>query len=131
MGSPVLGCSLALGSPLNTDPLPDYFVKAELRIGWTTVDSLEAAEKLSCQLVESGLAACVQIESLVGSVYRWEGKVRQVPEWRLVVKFVAAKGAEIEALVEAQHPYECPQWIVLRPESVSDRYLAWVTGSHP
>ena len=56
-------------------------MEKELRIGWTTVDSLAAAEKLARDLVGAGLAACVQIESLVGSVYRWEGKIRQDVEF--------------------------------------------------
>ena len=100
----------------------------ELRIGWTTVDSLEAAEKLARAFVEEGLAACVQIESLVGSVYRWEGEIRQDTEWRLAVKFAANKSAQLERYLQDHHPYDCPQWIVVRPEQVSAGYLKWATG---
>ncbi len=100
----------------------------ELRIGWTTVDSLEAAEKLARAFVQEGLAACVQIESLVGSVYRWEGGIRQDAEWRLAVKFAANKSAQLESYLLDHHPYNCPQWIVVCPEQVSAGYLKWATG---
>ena len=103
-------------------------MQAELRIGWTTVESREVAEKLAHELVGAGLAACVQIESLVASVYRWEGEVRQDPEWRLMVKFSADKTDRLTAFIGKQHPYDCPQWIVVRPESVSSKYLKWATG---
>ncbi|MGC6455822.1 MAG: divalent-cation tolerance protein CutA [Coraliomargaritaceae bacterium] len=106
-------------------------MQAELRIGWTTIGSQEAGEKLARDLVGAGLAACVQIESLVGSIYRWEGAVRQDPEWRLTVKFSADKADCLEAWINEKHPYACPQWIVVRPEQVSAGYLNWATGQGP
>lgn len=103
-------------------------MKKELRIGWTTVESRETAERLARELVGAGLASCVQIEALSASVYRWEGAVRLEPEWRLTVKFPAEKAVELGALLEELHPYDCPQWIVVRPEHVSSGYLKWATG---
>ena len=90
-----------------------------LFIGWTTVDSEAAAQQLAHSLVELGLAACAQITAGVTSVYRWEGAVQSDAEWRLMVKFPEPQAEAIAAYLDAQHPYETPQWVVVRAEYVA------------
>lgn len=100
-------------------------MQQEIRIGWTTLGSIASAEALASEIVEAHLAACVQIEALSASVYRWEGKVCQEKEWRLTVKFPLEKAQKLEAFLKKRHPYDCPVWIVVRPESVAPEYLKW------
>jgi periplasmic divalent cation tolerance protein len=88
-------------------------------IGWTTVDSESAAQQLAHGLVESGLAGCVQITASVTSVYRWEGAVQSDAEWRLMLKFPESQTEAIAAYLDAQHPYDTPQWVVVRAEHVA------------
>ena len=99
-----------------------------LLIGWTTVDSEAAAQRLANGFVESELAVCVQIDSGVESVYRWEGKVQSEREWRLMVKFAAVRSAELLKYIEANHPYDVPEWVVVRAEQVGVEYLKWALG---
>jgi periplasmic divalent cation tolerance protein len=99
-----------------------------LLIGWTTVDSEPAAQQLARGLVESGLAACVQIDAGIESVYRWEGAVQTDKEWRLMVKFPESQSEAIAAYLDAQHPYDTPQWVVARAEHVAPAYLKWALG---
>jgi periplasmic divalent cation tolerance protein len=68
-----------------------------LLIGWTTVDSEAVARRLGNGLVATRLAVCVQIDASVESVYRWEGAVQSQREWRLMVKFAAARSTELVA----------------------------------
>lgn len=96
-----------------------------LLIGWTTVDSEAAAQALAKGLVESELAACVQIDAGVQSVYRWEDKVQSEREWRLMVKFAAARSSDVLAYIEANHPYDVPEWVTVRAEDVAPAYLKW------
>lgn len=100
-----------------------------LLIGWTTVDSEATAQRLANGLVTVGLAACVQIDSGVQSVYRWEGAVQSEREWRLMVKFAAARSRELLAYIEANHPYDVPEWVVVRAEQVAPKYLKWALGN--
>jgi periplasmic divalent cation tolerance protein len=100
-----------------------------LLIGWTTVDSEAAAQRLAAGLVDQGLAACVQIDAGVQSVYRWQGQLASEREWRLSVKFVAARSSELLAYIEAQHPYDVPEWVTVRAEAVAPAYLNWALGS--
>jgi len=99
-----------------------------LLIAWTTVDSNAVARRLANDLVTTKLAACVQIEAGVESVYCWEGTVQSTRECRLMVKFAAARSAELLAYIEAQHPYEVPEWVVVRADQVAPGYLKWALG---
>ena len=56
----------------------------------TTVGSEDDALRLARLLVAQRLAACVQVEAIHRSVYRWEGEVAEEPEWRLTAKTVPA-----------------------------------------
>jgi len=100
-----------------------------LMIGWTTVSTKEDAERLAQGLVEQSLAACVQIEGPIRSVYRWEGKVEVSEEFRLLVKFIPARGRALESWLLAHHPYETPEWLVVRAEQVAEKYLSWARAN--
>ena len=96
-----------------------------LLIGWTTVDSETVAESLARGMVEQGLAACVQIEGPVQSVYRWKGAVQSDREWRLMVKFAAGQSERLSAFIKRNHPYDVPEWVVVRADQVAPDYLKW------
>jgi len=100
----------------------------ELRIGLTTCDNEDVAERLALELIDRGLAACVNIDPNVRSIYRWKGEIENHSEIRLMIKFPARNADAIQAFIHANHGYELPEWIVLRPEHVSPKYLAWVTA---
>lgn len=96
-----------------------------LFIAWTTVDSEAVAQRIASELVERGLACCVQIDANVQSVYRWKGAVQSECEWRLLVKFAATRDQQLRVYIEENHPYEVPEWVVVRAEQVAPRYLKW------
>jgi periplasmic divalent cation tolerance protein len=100
-----------------------------LMIGYTTVLTREEAAALAHGLIEKKLAACVQIEGPITSVYPWAGKVEQAEEFRLCVKFMSTAAADVEAYVLTHHSYEIPEWITVRTENVSEKYLSWVKAS--
>ncbi|NBB78014.1 MAG: divalent cation tolerance protein CutA [Verrucomicrobia bacterium] len=103
-------------------------MRDELRIGLTTCDNEDVAERLALELIERNLAACVSIDPNVRSIYRYEGEIEDHSETRLMVKFAATNAEAIESFIKANHAYEVPEWIVLRPEHVSQKYLDWATG---
>lgn len=94
-------------------------------IGWTTVDSEVAAQKLAQGLIEARLAACVQMDPPMTAWFRWEGQVDTATEWRLWVKFPAAKAPDIQAFLQKAHPYDTPQWLAVSAASVSPGYHQW------
>lgn len=98
-------------------------------IGWTTVGAEEVAGQLARNAVEAGVAACVQIDGPIQSFYEWKGKIEVEREWRLVFKFAANRAEALEAWIEANHPYETPQWVACRADRVAPAYARWVLGA--
>lgn len=98
-------------------------------LGWTTVETKNDADRIAVGLVQAGLAACVQIEGPISSVYRWKGQVEKQQEFRLLVKFTEAAAGSVEAWVLSHHPYETPEWVVVRVEHVAEKYLSWARAN--
>ena len=82
---------------------------------------------MAAELVSSGLAACVNIIPSITSIYTWQGKVETEQEVLLVIKTLASHLAELEVNVLALHPYDTPEFIVIDPANVNEKYLAWLT----
>ncbi len=94
----------------------------------TTIGDRGAAERIARRLVEDRLAACVQIEGGIESVYRWKEAVEQAAEWRLTVKTSLGNTAACIASIVAQHAYELPE-VLVSEVAASRPYLDWVLGS--
>jgi periplasmic divalent cation tolerance protein len=93
----------------------------------TTVANRADADKLAQSLIEAKLAACVQIES-IHSVYRWDGKLCQGDELRLLIKSSEQKQAELIAWLEREHPYKLPAIVVL-PAETTEAFSHWIDQS--
>jgi len=105
-------------------PDPDLVV-VELRTTWP---AREAAERCGRELVERRLAACVQVDGPVTSVYRWQGAVETAAEFRFTCKTTPDRSAACAAAITALHPYDVPE--LLRVASVaSPDYARWVRES--
>ena len=92
---------------------------------FTTVGDREAARRLARLAVQQRLAACVQI-SAIDSVYRWQGKVHEEPEFRVLFKTTAAGCDALEALLRAEHPYTLPAIHATALRRVHPPYAQWV-----
>jgi periplasmic divalent cation tolerance protein len=99
------------------------------RIVLTTAASNEEAQKIAHALVERRLAACVNIISLVQSVYRWQGKVESADEWLLVVKTTQAAFERVRDAISELHSYDLPECIALPIDDGSPNYLDWIADS--
>ena len=94
----------------------------------TAMASEAAAEMLAQHLVETRLAACVQVMP-VKSFYVWQGESRREAEYLLLVKTRAALYAQVEAFIIAHHPYETPEILQLPVTAGSSAYLQWLGAS--
>jgi periplasmic divalent cation tolerance protein len=95
----------------------------------TTAGSRDEAANIAASLVESHLAACVQIVSEIESVYRWEGKIAREPEWLLLCKTTAGRYADVERAILEMHSYTTPEVVAIRIEGGSGSYLDWLRRS--
>jgi periplasmic divalent cation tolerance protein len=91
----------------------------------TTVETLADAQALAREIVQRRLAACVQLEPGLQSVYRWEGRICEEPEVRLVIKTLPAAAGALQALLAERHPYAMPQFLACAMQA-SAGYAQWV-----
>lgn len=81
---------------------------------------------LARQLVGERLAACVSALAPMTSIYRWEGAIQEESERQLVIKTSAARLDELQQRLHELHPYQVPEFIVVRPADASRKYAQWV-----
>lgn len=96
------------------------------RIVLTTVGSREIALTIGRTVVDQRLAACVNIVDRIQSIYRWQGAVHDESEVLLIIKTVAGQVDALRERLHELHPYEVPEFVVIAPEALSERYLAWL-----
>jgi periplasmic divalent cation tolerance protein len=80
-------------------------------------------------IVESRLAACVNLLAVMESVYRWDGRVQRDGERQLILKTSKDRVAALWDRVRAIHPYDVPEYIVLPIVDGNDAYLRWIGES--
>jgi len=101
----------------------------EARIVMVTAPEGEKTYAMAAELVSSQAAMCVNIIPSVTSIYTWEGKIETGQESLLIIKTPAHRLSELEAKVLALHPYDTPEFMVLKPSEVNDKYLRWLNGA--
>ena len=87
------------------------------------------AERLATQLVERGLAACVNVLPQIRSVYRWNDAVERADESLLLIKYRSDRFEALRQAVLAAHPYELPEIIAVRLGDAHPPYLDWIVAS--
>ena len=77
----------------------------------------------------AALAACVNVVPAVTSHYVWQGRVHADDELLLVIKTRASLAADVAAHIEAHHPYDVPECVVLPIAGGSAPYLDWISDA--
>jgi periplasmic divalent cation tolerance protein len=98
-------------------------------IAWTTVGNRADADRLAADAVQRNLAACGQIEGPIVSHYRWQGNVERSEEYRLCFKCLPDQLESLELRILETHPYETPEWLVVRAQRVGEKYLSWAEAN--
>ncbi|RUT03193.1 divalent-cation tolerance protein CutA [Dulcicalothrix desertica PCC 7102] len=91
-----------------------------------TTSSQQEAETIAKTLVESKLAACVNIFP-IQSIYTWQDKVHNEPEFQLFIKTDRRLFSTLEAKIRELHSYEVPEIIALPIIAGSQLYLNWIS----
>ncbi|NJD69276.1 MAG: cytochrome C biogenesis protein CcdA [Candidatus Methylomirabilota bacterium] len=94
-----------------------------------TAGSTQEAETIGKTLVESRLAACVNIVTGVSSLFQWQGVIERQKEALLVVKSRSELLPSIIKVVKGVHSYTVPEVIAIPILDGSPDYLAWVDES--
>lgn len=95
-------------------------------IVFTTVPDSSHAEALAEGIVNTKLAACVQILPPMTSIYVWEGKLQKDAENLLLIKTLPEKYDELERFIINNHRYDVPEIIAVDASKISASYLQWI-----
>ena len=96
-------------------------------IAVVTCGSEEEALKIANALVESRLAACVNLVAPIRSIYRWEERIWDEKEWLLIIKTQKDRFEDLEKKVKSLHSYSVPEIVSLPIVEGSSSYLNWIT----
>ena len=91
----------------------------------TTVPIGDLGDRIARALVEERLAACVNILPPMVSVYRWRAAVEREEERQLLVKTTESRVDAVRRRISELHPYEVPEFLVLRVADAGPDYLEW------
>ncbi len=94
----------------------------------TNLPDTASAQSLARALVESRLAACVNLMPGVQSIYHWQGAIEQTSEVTLMIKTTQRHYAQLQQAIVGAHPYEVPEVIALSVADGHLPYLHWVAS---
>lgn len=92
----------------------------------TTKDTEEARE-IGRYLVQSKIAACVNILDNMNAMYIWEGQFQDDNEAVMIAKTTEDKLSELIAAVKSRHSYECPCIVALPIAQGHPDFLKWIS----
>ncbi|MFD0359566.1 divalent-cation tolerance protein CutA [Streptomyces sp. NPDC127110] len=99
---------------------------ADFLIVITTVDTHDAAQKLSRSAVEAGLAASGQVTGPIETTYRHLGEVAEGTEYQVTFRTTEDQRVALEGHLVGDHPYDSPEVIAFRIDSGRAEYLDWI-----
>ncbi len=96
---------------------------------FVTAGNRREARRIAKRLVNSRLAACVNLTAPVESVYWWQRKVESSREVLLIIKTRRGLFPRVEAEIRKLHTYKTPEIICLPIIEGSADYLKWLDDS--
>lgn len=96
---------------------------------YTTWPTLADATQAGQRLVETELAACVNILPGMTSIYRWQGKVESGSEAVMIVKTVSPALPSVERMIRALHPANTPAIATVDISGGGADFLAWISAN--
>ena len=95
----------------------------------TTAGTAFDVAALARELVEQRLAACVNIIPRIESIYRWQGRIETDAEQLLLIKTTEERAEALRAVLMARHPYDVPEFVVIRMDDAAGPWREWLIES--
>lgn len=95
-------------------------------IFWTCRERLEA-QKIIHALLDQHLIACASIFPEIESIYRWEGKIEESKEIKVILKTVDKHFDAIQNYILKHCSYEVPEIVQIGTVQGNPSYLSWIT----
>jgi len=96
-------------------------------IFWTCRDKIEA-KRIIHELLGRKLIACASIFPEIESIYRWEGKIEESREIKVILKTFPKHFDAIQKYIQAHCSYEVPEILQVDVAQGNPAYSAWVAN---
>jgi periplasmic divalent cation tolerance protein len=93
----------------------------------TTKDKAEA-RAIGREVVQSRLAACVNIFNHMTSMYYWKDEFQDDEEAVLIAKTTEDRLPELVQAIQRLHSYECPCIVSLPIQDGNPAFLQWIVA---
>jgi len=87
---------------------------------------LNEAKKIARLAIKDKLAACVNINKNIDSIFIWKNKLFDEKEIELSFKTNEQKVKKLISFLELNHPYECPCVLSFPIEKTNKKFVNWV-----
>ena len=91
----------------------------------TTTNSEFNAKFIANSLIETKLAACVQLIPKVTSTFKWKNSINQEEEFLILIKTINTLKKDVQKIIEKNHTYETPEIISFSFDILNDNYKKW------
>ena len=92
---------------------------------WTCRDKQEA-KKIVHGLLDKRLIACASIFPEIESIYRWEGKVEESREIKVILKTLPKHFEAAQSYIQTHCSYEVPEILQVDVAQGNPDYLSWI-----
>ncbi len=93
---------------------------------YMTMADKQQARDIGRYLVESRLAACVNILDQMNSMYIWQDEFQDDQEAVMIAKTVEDKLPELIEAVKQRHSYDCPCIVTLPIAGGNPGFISWI-----
>jgi len=100
--------------------------KSSFIIALSTFANKKQAQKISKELIEEGLAACVNIIEKVDSIYKWKNKIVSEKEVMVIIKTLKLNQQKLKKFISNKHTYDNPELIFISIDDGLKKYLKWI-----
>jgi periplasmic divalent cation tolerance protein len=95
---------------------------------YATFPDAAVAGRIGGEIVEAGLAACVNVFPEIRSIYRWQGAIQRDGEAAALIKTRRALVPRVVGWLLVAHPYVAPAAVVLSVSGGSPAFLDWIVA---
>ncbi len=95
----------------------------------TTWPDETSAQLAATNWLNNNLVGCVNILPRMRSIYKWDGAIHNESEYQILLKTTANRTEALKQAILEEHPYDCPEILVLPVSGGYEEYLNWITGN--
>ncbi|HIE6129137.1 TPA: divalent-cation tolerance protein CutA [Proteus mirabilis] len=98
-------------------------------IAYSTAPNETVANEIAHHLIQTKLAACINLLPNIKSIYHWNNEIIEDNEVLMIIKSESSKQQILIDTLVNIHPYDTPEVIIVPIENGFHGYLEWIHQS--